>query len=242
MNKIEERLRKLFMSKEQTIYLLTNFLGAIIYGSFGATWAFHENGLGTRVYSAITIIGCLCGFVYCWVSADLEKKKWVFCHYRIIDMAESIVLTLGDIVFLIVYFALGFGLKIDDEIMPKVLWFFLVYSVFWRILWTIVTAIIPGVGNVFEQSLYKNQIDYQNHTNAEGLVSSIGALIGAAISLYVGDFFKYRPWITLCLFAWDWISLWSRWQFYFKKENYSIIKRNFAKDCGEQRRRQNGRD
>ena len=25
----------------------------------------------------------------------------------------------------------------------------------------------------------------------------------------------------------------SRWQFYFKPDNYSIIKRNFAKDVGE---------
>lgn len=239
MDKIKQRLRAMFMSKEQIIYLITNFFSCIVYGAFGATWAFHNNGLGTRVYSIMTIVGCLCSMVYCWVSADINKKRWVFRHYKGIDIGESLVLTIGDVVFLIIYFCLGFGFVITDQIMPDVLWFFFYYSLFWRIFWVIIQSLIPGVGDVFEQSLYKNQIDYQNHTNAEGLVNTFGMAIGAVASFAVGDYFKYRPWLTMCLFAMDWVSLWARWQFYFKKENFAIIKRNFAKDCGEQRRKQN---
>ena len=94
----------------------------------------------------------------------------------------------------------------------------------------IVQTILPAIGDVFEQSLYKNQIDYQNHSNAERLVCNLGAVIGATLAFAVGDFFKDRPYLIFCLIFIDWLCLWSRWQFYFKPSNWIIIKANFAKD------------
>lgn len=65
----------------------------------------------------------------------------------------------------------------------------------------------------------------------------IGAALGAGACFLVGDFFKNNPYYIFFLVIFDWIGLWSRWQFYFKSSNYSIIKRNFAKDSGEKLRR-----
>lgn len=84
---------------------------------------------------------------------------------------------------------------------------------------------------MFEQSLYKNQIDYQNHSNAETLVANFGACIGAFVAFIIGDMLKDHIWIVFALVVNDWLSLWSRWQFYFNKANYSIIRKNFEEDC-----------
>lgn len=62
-----------------------------------------------------------------------------------------------------------------------------------RVINGIVSIVIPSIGNVFEQSLYKNQIDYQNHSNAENLMSCFGAAIGAGLCFVVGDFFQESP-------------------------------------------------
>ena len=70
----------------------------------------------------------------------------------------------------------------------------------------------------------------------ENLMSCFGAAIGSGLCLVAGDFFKDHPYLIFFLVIFDWIGLWSRWQFYFKPDNYSIIKRNFAKDVGEKLR------
>lgn len=229
-----KRLKDLFMSKEQTIYLVFLFFNCIIYGAFSATFAYYEIGLGARFYSILMILGCVVGVIHCYVATDMNKKIWVFRHYKAIDIGESIFYTITQIGFLCFYFWKGMDPTINEK---PVLQLFFFYSIFYRIISSILSIVIPSIGNVFEQSLYKNQIDYQNHSNAEGLMASFGAAFGALASFLVGDFFKNRPYLIFTLIVFDWVGLWTRWQFYFKPSNYEIIKRNFARDCAEKKRR-----
>lgn len=230
---MNERLKQLFMSREQTIYLLFLFVDCVVYGAFAATFAYYQIGLGTRYYSLIICTGCVVGVIHAFVSADVKKKRWVFTHYRIIDLAESIFFTLTEVGFLAYYFFNNFNPLIDEKPVINLIFF---WSIFYRIINGIVSIVIPSIGDVFEQSLYKNQIDYQNHSNAENMMCCFGAAIGAFFCFVVGDFFKNHPYFIFMLVVFDWIGLWSRWQFYFKPSNYSIIKRNFAKDSGEKLR------
>jgi len=39
----------------------------------------------------------------------------------------------------------------------------------------------------------------------------------------------------------DWIGLWGRWQFYYNKQNFAIIVRNFAHESNEWRRTHSGK-
>ena len=48
---MKERLKQLFMSKEQIIYLLFAFADSAAYGMFAATFTYYEIGLGTRFYN-----------------------------------------------------------------------------------------------------------------------------------------------------------------------------------------------
>ena len=121
---------------------------------------------------------------------------------------------------------------------PELLKLFFYWNVFYRIVNMLISTIIPSIGDVFEQSLYKNQIDYQNHSNAENLACCFGNALGALACFAVGDFIKWHPWLIFTLVFLDWLSFWSRWQFYFNKSNFAIIKRNFAKDSGEKLREQ----
>lgn len=235
MKTLKERLKAMFMSKEQILYLINIFISCIIYGGFSATLAYQQIGLGTRFYSLNLILGCLIGCIYAFVSADNKKKRWVFCHYKAIDIIETVFCTTVDMVFLLIYFLGDFNPYVDET---RVLKLFFGYNMFWRIIWAVVQSIIPGIGNVYEQSLYKNQIDYQNHSNAEMLMDCFGAAFGALLSFIVGDYIRWHPYLIFLLVWLDWYGLWSRWQFYFNKKNYAIIKRNFAKDSGEWRRKQ----
>lgn len=230
---MKERLNQLFMSKEQTIYLLFLFVESVVYGMFAATFTYYQIGLGSRFYSLIISAGCIVGCIHAFVSADIKKKKWVFIHYRIIDLCESIFLTLTEVGFATYYFVNGFNPLVNEK---PILSLFFFWSIFYRVINGIVSIVIPSIGDVFQQSLYKNQIDYQNHSNAENLMSCFGAAIGSGLCFVAGDFFKNHPYLIFFLVIFDWIGLWSRWQFYFKPDNYSIIKRNFAKDVGEKLR------
>lgn len=87
---MKERLKQLFMSKEQIIYLLFSFADSVAYGMFAATFTYYEIGLGTRFYSLIVCTSCIVGVIHAFVSADVKKKRWVFCHYKAIDLGESI--------------------------------------------------------------------------------------------------------------------------------------------------------
>lgn len=234
MRFLRERLNQLFMSKEQIIYLIFLFVDCVIYGMFAATFTYYQIGLGTRFYSLIVCTGCIVGVIHAFVSADVKKKRWVFKHYRIIDLCESIFFTITEMGFLTYYFVNNLNPLVDEV---PVLNLFFFWSIFYRIVNGIVSIVIPSIGDVFEQSLYKNQIDYQNHSNAENLMACFGAALGAGLCFIVGDFFKEHPYFIFFLVIFDWIGLWSRWQFYFKPSNFEIIKRNFAKDCGEKLRR-----
>ena len=214
MNDFMFRFKSLFMSRSQVIYLFSIFIGCTVFGALSGAIAFYDIGLGTRYYSFSLFINCIISCLYCWFSADMKKKRWIFMHYKAIDLGETIFFTLSNTVFLIIY----------------------IEGIFYKIVSTFISTIIPSIGDVYEQSLYKNQIDYQNHSRAEGLMSCFGAAAGAAISWMVGDFFKYHPKIIFLTAYINWIEFYCRWQFYFNKENYAIIKRNFAKDCGEWRR------
>ena len=227
---LKSRLNAMFMSREQIIYLISVFVSCVIYGGFSATWAWQAIGLGSRFYSITLILGCIIGCIYSFVSADYKKKKWVFRHYKAIDICESLMVTIGDGTFLLIYFLCGFDPAVDET---RVLRLFFAYQIVWKIIWAVIRSIIPGIGDIYEQSLYKNQLDYQNHSNAENLMDCFGAALGAFVCFIVGDFINKHPWLCFCLVFLDWYSLWSRWQFYFKKENYAIIKKNFAKDCYE---------
>lgn len=231
---LKDRLSQLFMSKEQIIYLVYLFIFCVVYGGFAATFTYYQIGLGTRFYSLIISVGCAVGVIHAFISADIKKKRWVFVHYRMIDLAESVFFTLTELGFLAYYFINNLNPLIDEKPVLNLIFF---WSIFYRIVDGIVSVIIPKIGDVFEQSLYKNQIDYQNHTNAEDLMCCLGAAIGAGFCFIVGDFFKDRPYWIFSLVILDWLGLWSRWQFYFKPSNYSIIKRNFAKDSGEKLRK-----
>ena len=236
MDEIKFRLKSLFMSKSQIIYLISIFVSCALWGSFGGAFAFYDIGLGTKYYSFSIFINCLITCLYCWFSTDMKKKKWIFIHYRQIDLIETIFFNLSETTFLLIYV---FGKYDPYSDITRVCFLFFYQGIFYKIVRTFLSVILPGIGDVYEQSLYKNQIDYQNHSRAENIMSCFGAAAGALISWLVGDFFKYRPWLTfLCTYA-DWYFMWSRWQFYFNKENYSIIKRNFAKDCGDWRRERN---
>ena len=231
---MKDRLKQLFMSKEQVIYLLFLFADCVVYGMFTATFTYYQIGLGTRFYSLIICTGCIVGVIHALVSADVKKKRWVFCHYKAIDLGESIFYTCTELSFAVYYFVNDLNPLVDEV---PVLNLFFFWSIFYRVVNGIVSVVIPSIGDVFEQSLYKNQIDYQNHSNAENLMCCFGAALGAGACFLVGDFFKNNPYYIFFLVIFDWIGLWSRWQFYFKSSNYSIIKRNFAKDSGEKLRR-----
>ncbi len=222
------RLRAMFMSKEQTIYLLNMCFQCIIYGSFSATYAFINIGLGTKMYSINLILGCLIGCIYAYVNTDLKKKKWVFKHYKVVDLCKTAFYSVIDGAFLLIYFLGDFD-PFND--MNQVLGLFFVWNIFFKVVHTIVSVMLPGVGDVFEQSLYRNQIDYQNHSNAEILMSNFGAVGGSVASFLVGDFFKKHPYFIFAAVVFDWLDLWARWQFYFNKKNFETIKRNFARDA-----------
>lgn len=230
----KQRINQLFMSREQVIYLFFLFFNCIAYGAFSATYAYYEIGLGTRFYSFLISLGCIIGVVHAFIAADIKKKRWVFCHYKIIDLGESIFFTCTEMGFLIYYLANNLNPLIDEK---PIFYLFFFYFIFYRIVNAIISVVIPGIGDVFEQSLYPNQIDYQNHSNAESMMSCFGAALGAGASFLIGDYFKNHPYYVFLLVFVDWIGLWSRWQFYFKPSNYSIIKRNFAKDSGEKLRK-----
>lgn len=225
-------IRAMIMSREQLIYLLFVMLDLIIGGAVSPTWASLNIGLGYRFYSVQMIVSCVIGMIYAVVSSDVQKKRWVFKHYKAIDLGETIFYTLFDAVFLVIYIA---GCYNPNEDWNRVCKLFFSYSLLFQIARAIVQVILPGIGNVFEQSLYKNQIDYQNHSNAETLMANFGCLLGAAAAFLVGDTLKNHLWIVFALVINDWLGLWSRWQFYFNKKNYDIIKRNFAKDCAKWR-------
>lgn len=238
---LKKRLSAMFMDRHQIIYLISIFINCIVMGGFAATFTFQQIGLGTQIYSINLILGCIAGCVYAFISTDMKKKKWVFCHFKAIDVGETVLFTLTESVFMFLYFFVcKFPFVIpalDEPLMDKVLWLFFGWNMFYRITNTIITSIIPGIGDVYEQSLYKNQLDYQNHSNAEMLMDCFGAALGAGVSFLVGDFIKFHPWLIFTLVILDWYTLWSRWQFYFNKKNYAIIKRNFAKDFGDYRRK-----
>lgn len=216
------------MSREQVIYLINMAVQCAVWGMFSATLAFLDIGLGARYYSATLILSCLISCVYAYISADIKKKKWVFKHFKAIDLGETIFFTITETTFFVVYKVGKFDAIAD---MPRVLKLFFVWTVFYQIVRALISLILPGIGDVFEQSLYKNQIDYQNHSNAERLMSNGGAVLGAVLSFAVGDYFKFHPYWVFAMQAMDWIDLWARWQFYYKKNNSEIIKKNFAKDC-----------
>ena len=157
MRFLRERLNQLFMSKEQIIYLIFLFVDCVIYGMFAATFTYYQIGLGTRFYSLIVCTGCIVGVIHAFVSADVKKKRWVFIHFRAIDLGESIFYTCTELGFFCYYM---FN-KLSPVTSPdKVENLFFFYFVFYRIVSAIISVIIPSLGDVFEQSLYKNQIDY----------------------------------------------------------------------------------
>ena len=227
------RFKSLFMSRSQVIYLFSIFMECTVFGALSGAIAFYDIGLGTRYYSFSLFINCIISCLYCWFSTDMKKKKWFFMHYKAIDLWETIFFTLSNTVFLIIYIVGNYDPHSNIQRLCKL---FFYEGIFYKIVNTFISTIIPSIGDVYEQSLYKNQIDYQNHSRAEGLMSCFGAAAGAAISWMVGDFFKYHPKIIFLTAYINWIEFYCRWQFYFNKENYAIIKRNFAKDCGEWRR------
>lgn len=224
---MRERLKALFMSKEQTIYLIVDFFALVIYGMLTPTFIQLDIGLGSRWYSIQLIASCIIGCIYAYVATDLKKKRWVFIHYKQIDFCETLFFSSFEILFLIIYIV---GQYNPNESWLRVCRLFFFHDFILKIVRMIVQTILPAIGDVFEQSLYKNQIDYQNHSNAERLVCNFGAVIGAALAFAVGDFFKDRPYLIFCLIFIDWLCLWSRWQFYFKPSNWVVIKANFAKD------------
>lgn len=215
------------MSKEQIIYLIVDFFALVIYGMLTPTFIQLDIGLGSRWYSIQLIASCIIGCIYAYVATDLKKKRWVFIHYKQIDFCETLFFSSFEILFLIIYIV---GQYNPNESWLRVCKLFFFHDFILKIVRMIVQTILPAIGDVFEQSLYKNQIDYQNHSNAERLVCNFGAVIGAALAFAVGDFFKDRPYLIFCLIFIDWLCLWSRWQFYFKPSNWIIIKANFAKD------------
>lgn len=224
---MKERLKALFMSKEQIIYLIVDFFALVIYGMLTPTFIQLDIGLGSRWYSIQLIASCIIGCIYAYVATDLKKKRWVFIHYKQIDFCETLFFSSFEILFLIIYIV---GQYNPNESWLRVCRLFFFHDFILKIVRMIVQTILPAIGDVFEQSLYKNQIDYQNHSNAERLVCNFGAVIGAALAFAVGDFFKNRPYLIFCLIFIDWLCLWSRWQFYFKPSNWVVIKANFAKD------------
>lgn len=228
------RIKAMFMSRTQINYLINIFISSAIYGGFAATFTYQQIGLGTRFYSVNLVLGCIIGCIHAYMSADMRKKRWIFRHFRCIDLGETLFFTLTEVSFASIYFIGKFN-PTENEV--RVLQLFFCWNIFYRIVGSIINMIIPSIGDVFEQSLYKNQIDYQNHSNAENLMGCFGAAGGALLSLAIGDFIKWHPWLIFTLIILDWYGLWSRWQFYYNKENYSIIKRNFAKDSGEWKRK-----
>lgn len=224
---MKERLKALFMSKEQIIYLIVDFFCLIIYGMLTPTFMQLDIGLGSRYYSVQLIASCVIGCVYAYIATDLKKKRWVLIHFKEIDLCETLFFSTFEIAFLIIYIV-GHYNPTSNWVRVCKLFFF--HDFILKIVRMIVQTILPSIGDVFEQSLYKNQIDYQNHSNAERLVCNFGAVIGATLAFAVGDFFKDRPYLIFTIVVLDWLSLWSRWQFYFKPSNWVIIKANFAKD------------
>lgn len=71
---MKERLKQLFMSREQIIYLLFLFANCIANGMFTATFTYYEIGLGTKFYSLIICTGCIVGVIHAFVSADVKKR------------------------------------------------------------------------------------------------------------------------------------------------------------------------
>lgn len=215
MKDLKARLKAMFMSRTQIIYLINLFVQCSVGGAFEATWAFQQNALGTRVYSITLVLGCIIGCIYAIMSTDMKKKRWIFKHFKAIDIGETIFFTLTELTFLTIYI-IGRYDPFND--MTRVLWLFFYWTMFYKFVNAIICTILPSIGDVYEQSLYKNQIDYQNHSNAERLMCCFGAALGAWFSFLIGDFIKFHPWLIFTLVVMDWIGLWSRWQFYFIEE------------------------
>ena len=100
---MKERLKALFMSKEQIIYLIVDFFALVIYGMLTPTFIQLDIGLGSRWYSIQLIASCIIGCIYAYVATDLKKKRWVFIHYKQIDFCETLFFSSFEILFLIIY-------------------------------------------------------------------------------------------------------------------------------------------
>lgn len=92
------------MSKEQLIYLLFLLLDLIIGGAVSPTLVSVSIGLGNRVYSVQLIVSCIIGVIYSIASTNLRKKKWMFYHYKAIDLSETAFYSLFNFAFLLIYF------------------------------------------------------------------------------------------------------------------------------------------
>lgn len=235
---MRDRIHALFMSRQQTVYLFTLMLNCVIYGMLMPTFLMLDIGLGSRVYSIQLIVSCLIGLVSAYIASDVNKKRWVFCHFKAIDISKTLFFTVVELSFFLAYMIGKYDPTVDWEGVCRL---FFVHDLLLRIVRFITEMIIPSIGDVFEQSLYKNQIDYQNHSNAERLMSNVGAVIGALSALAVGDFFKEHVWLIFFVTVFDWIGLWGRWQFYYNKQNFAIIVRNFAHESNEWRRTHSGK-
>ena len=87
---MRDRIHALFMSRQQTVYLFTLMLNCVIYGMLMPTFLMLDIGLGSRVYSIQLIVSCLIGLVSAYIASDVNKKRWVFCHFKVIDISETL--------------------------------------------------------------------------------------------------------------------------------------------------------
>ena len=140
----KERINQLFMSREQTIYLLFLFIDCVVYGSFAATFTYYQIGLGTRFYSLIVSTGCIVGVVHAFVSADVRKKRWVFKHYRAIDLCESVFYTFTEAGFLAYYLMNGLNPLTDEKPVLKLIFF-------WSIFYRVVNSVVSVLQNLFNR-------------------------------------------------------------------------------------------
>lgn len=64
-------------------------LNCVMYGMLMPTFLMLDIGLGSRVYSIQLIVSCLIGLVSAYIASDVNKKRWVFCHFKSIDISEN---------------------------------------------------------------------------------------------------------------------------------------------------------
>lgn len=217
-----------FLRKNEMLSMFITLIVAFIYCSLaGADMVFflgREDG--ERRMAISSLIPLLLQILTSMLANNVELKKVMFKKYLKFDIIETLLyelITLGVVVILF---------DVTDFEQTCKIWFR--YSIVCRVLRSVVSVFFPRIQGVFVDSLFSDQLERQNHYNNSEIFYCIGALAGLGLGLYLGNWFRdHVILILLCYILADCLSLYSNYKFFYNKENFNIIKHNFARSCAK---------